>query len=233
MHALFLRRRSNQAPRAPVAPLRSLSTCVSCEPSYAPTPILSMDKFKIRCACRTWLYKPQNHLSDGRYDQEVLLSSMRSRAVLRKAPPPMRAILPAPPPAAPPECSVPVSVDSDGNRARSFGGVANQAIGKEKKIPTGPKSARFARPETKGHSEDGYGCAPAPQRFEPTRQTPLKTGEIPPRSGNLNGFATGMMAEGTGTGIARSLPCKLLLLFTPRGWFERKPPQMRPGSTRT
>jgi len=52
-----------------------------------------------------------NHLSDGRYDQEVLLSSMRSRAVLHKAPPPMRAVLPAPPPATPPACSVSVSVD--------------------------------------------------------------------------------------------------------------------------
>ncbi|MFP4449501.1 MAG: hypothetical protein ACLFP0_01070, partial [Rhodosalinus sp.] len=46
-----------------------------------------------------------------------------------------------------------VSLDSDGNRARSFGGVASHAIGKLRKIPTEPESARFARPETTGHSE--------------------------------------------------------------------------------
>src|SRR6056297_1403359 len=69
------------------------------------------------------------------------------------APPTLRAVLPAYLAATPPACSVSVSVDSDGNRARSFGGVASQAIGKARKIPTEPESARFARPETRGHSE--------------------------------------------------------------------------------
>jgi len=53
----------------------------------------------------------------------------------------------------PPACSVSVSLDSDGNRARSFGGAASQAIGKARKFSTEPESARFARPETRGHSE--------------------------------------------------------------------------------
>ena len=121
-----------------------------------------------------------------------------------------------PPPAAPPECSVPVSVDSDGNRARSFGGVANQAIGKEKKIPTGPKSARFARPETKGHSETDMAAHPRLSGSNPHGQTPLKTGEIPPSVGQLERVRNRDDGGGDRTGIARSLPCKLLLLFTPR-----------------
>lgn len=50
-------------------------------------------------------------------------------------------------------CSISVSLDSAGNRARSFGGSAGQATGKARKIPTEPELARFARPETRGHSE--------------------------------------------------------------------------------
>lgn len=65
----------------------------------------------------------------------------------------LRAVLPAHLPAASPARSVSVPLDSDGNRARSFGGVASQAIGKARKFSTEPESARFAQPETRGHSE--------------------------------------------------------------------------------
>ena len=44
---------------------------------------------------------------------------------------------------------------------------------------------------------DGNRSAPASQGFAPTRQTPLKTGEISPRAGGLNGFERVMVAEGT------------------------------------
>jgi hypothetical protein len=68
-------------------------------------------------------------------------------------PPPLRAVLPANLLDTPPACSVSVSLDSDGNKARSFGGVALQTIGKAQKFSSEPKSVRFARPETMGHSE--------------------------------------------------------------------------------
>jgi hypothetical protein len=63
-------------------------------------------------------------------------------------------------PAASPARPTSVPFDSDGNRARSFGGVASQTIGKMRKTPTELKSARFARPETTGHSETEIAASP-------------------------------------------------------------------------
>jgi len=53
------------------------------------------------------------------------------------------------------------------------------------------RSTRDERP-----FRDGSRRAPASQRFALTGQTPLKTGEIRPRTGGLNGFERVIVAEG-------------------------------------
>ena len=83
----------------------------------------------------------------------ISVDAFRGGGEARPSPPPLRAIRPPTPSATPPACSASVPLDSDGNRVRSFGGVASQVIGKTRTIPTKPESARFARPETRGHSE--------------------------------------------------------------------------------
>ena len=59
---------------------------------------------------------------------------------------------------------------------------------------------------------DGNRCAPAFQRFAPNRQTPLKTGEILPLTGGLNGFERVIVAEGTrpGASVLQVKPLKEL-----------------------
>src|SRR5690606_27063244 len=76
-----------------------------------------------------------------------------------KPPPPLRAIRPVSPAAAPLGCCGSVPLAGDGHEARSFGGVESQRIGITREFPTEPNLARFARTETECRSEPGTGLA--------------------------------------------------------------------------
>src|SRR6056297_1403360 len=110
-------------------------------------------------------------------------------------PPPLRAVRPAHPSATPPACSVSVPLDRRWKQGAQFwrGCESGHWKSEENSDRTGIGAVRPTRDERP--FRDGKRVAPASQQFAPAWQTPLKTGENPPRSDGLNGFAMVMVAE--------------------------------------